>query len=240
MPRFAVKPLVTLTRAQTKAFAERAMTKSGGIAESARKELSTFKLPESKTVVQGVLRHKSPHLGMSKEVPYPIEKARKMYRENPEAFSPGRTSHTARGIRLSEPGETEAIIGPEIPRFGRRLVSEEIKTVPVDTPKAYREHLVTTPIAEIQTNDAHAERLWHIITKGAGGRSIGGKMWETYRRGCKQKSKYANAHDYFKSCFIRWKEDPKSLARNKQDREARLLNEIWNAYGKDLPEGMVK
>ena len=248
MPRVPIKPLITLTKAQVRAFAERAMTKSGGIAEGAQREFSQFKLPSSMTrkTTQGVLTTKHPEKGMSTTAGYPIEQARSMFRETPEAFTAGKGGPKGRRLRLSNPGETEGVIGPDIPRFGRRLVGEEVKTVPVDTARAQKDHLVSTSAAEITTDEAHAERLWAILTQPteSGGnyssRTTGAKIWNNFWKSSKQAHKYSNSEDYFKSCFVRWKENPASLTKNAQGREKRLLNELWNAYGSDIPEGSVK
>lgn len=226
MPKFNVRPLIKLSKQQYKVLAERVIQKEGEISRGAVDEIMQYAPPAEKTM--GNLTTKSTERGMETFERLPIAEARAKYYSNPDLFTPGRAGPPARVVRPSVPGEPAEI--------GRGVSYELEKTATVDTPKARIDHLMTTPIAEITSDSAHADRLWAML---GGGRSVGGKLWERYRASSRQKASIDTAKDYFNSCFVRWKAQPKDFAK-KHPREAKILNRIWDEYAVGMPDGSVK
>jgi len=227
MPRVPVKPLIKLSKKQLAAVFERELDRSGG--KLTQEGISNIrKFEPLVTRETGALTTKSAEKGMSTVERLPIEDARKKFYKNPEMYTPHKGGPPALEIRPSVPGEEAEV--------GRHLSYERVRNLPVDTAKARREHLMSTPVSEIVSNDAHAERIWGMI---GGGRSVGGKLWERFRQSSRLSSKINNSKDYFKSSFIRWKEQPKSFRKN-FPREAAILDEVWSKYSAPNVEGAVE
>lgn len=227
MPRVPLEPLIKLTKAQLKALAERSVVKKGVVSAEARDAFSGV-APLAERVTGTLTPKATESLGMKPFERLPIAEARQKYYSNPEMYTPGRAGPPARELRPSIPGEEAEV--------GAGLAFENVRTVGVDTPKARAEHLMTTPYAEIQTNEAHAERIWAMM---GGRRTMFGKMWERLRASSRQNSTIDTADGYFKSSFIRWMDDPKKFSKA-YPRESKLLRETWKEYSSDMSEGGVK
>jgi len=226
MPKINLEPLIKLSKEQMKVMFERLITKEGTPSRSAVEEIMKYAPPEEKTV--GTLFSPGVKKGMGVTEKLPIDQARQKYFANPEQFTPGQGAPSAKVLRQAVPGEPAEI--------GGGMSYERVKQMPVNTPKAQAEHLMTTPVAEIMGNEAHASRIWAIT---GGGRSVSGHMWEQLRKSSRQSAHIDDAKDYFKSSFIRWRENPAHFKKN-YPREDKLLNETWEKYGIDLPEGVAR
>lgn len=247
MPKVPIRPLLRWTKPQLKAWAERNLEKySGKIAQGAERELfeSGAQPPVAKEI--GKLSLRNVEKGFEQGEFMPINRARDVFYEDKlksiqqkvvPQYSAGKAGPVAQRLRLSEPGDPpESIIGPDIPRFGRRLAYEAEKPVQVDTQKAFADYLMTVPGAEIIVNDFHALRIWNMI---GGHKSAGGLKFQSFLRKSRHRQHYENTQDYFTKQFLSWKKTPKQFKKNHEE-EADFFEKIWEIYSAGMKEGRIK
>jgi|GEM_PF-4769675 len=223
--KFFPKPKLKPSKGQLKALVERSGTIKGVIPPEAAlipglpEEIFKFKPPVTREVGELTTRHPEPGMGISTKLPY--EEAQRVFFSDPERYIPGAGAPPAKILRRAIPGEAAEI--------GGGLAYERQVQRPVATEAGYKQFLKFSHATEIQNNDAQADRLWGLI---GGGRSIGGKQWESFRRVRERDGKQVpeTGHQFFKACFVDWRDKPKLFKKNFK-KEATLLEKIWDVHG---------
>lgn len=259
MGRVPLIKIATITKAQISEAMKRHGLKEGEISLGLVRELSDNYAPQSikkmggltiKAEVvgpkMGMYGVQPVEKGMERGMTLPIEEAQLRYLENPEMFTPGRAGPMIKNVRPAIPGEAAEI--------GSGLAYEGLKPTFVASKAAERNKLVSTPLAEISGDENHAKWIWTMMTtdpatgKYLGEKSAAAHVWDNFRKsknirssektiqGKRKKSVpvYANAQDYFISCFIKWRQQPAQFAKN-FTRESKMLPKIWKIYGTDIP-----
>ena len=257
MPKLPIASTVRLTKSQLAEALRRAVVKEGIAEESgaAAKIISRFREPTS--IMRMEMGQYTPEVmkeygtlvkdpmekgfkGMRPIERYPIGEARKRFYDERvaaqiqgrvEEYTPGQAVPTP--IKVMRPAalEDEADIGMGV-------AYEMQKDIQVDTPEAFGEYLKTSPLIEYLHDGKQANRLWAIMKGESQGDFTAQRLWNYLRRGSPQKRHYKSSFDYFKSCFVNWRQYPKSFAK-KHPKEAKLLNLIMEEYGEGIPEGAI-
>ena len=254
MPKLPIAPVVRLTRKQLAEALRRTAIKEGITEEAgaATKVISRFRDPTS--VMRKEMGQYTPEAlkeyGTLMRVPseegvrgmrpierYPIEKARKKFydervaaqmQNRVEMYTPGKAVPTP--IKVMRPAALE-----DESNIGMGVAYELQKDIQVDTPEAFGEYLKTSPMVEYLHDGQQANRLWMIMKGESQGDFTAQRLWNFLRRGSPQKRHYKSSFEYFKSCFVNWRQYPKKFTKN-HPKEAKLLRLIMEEYGEGIPE----
>lgn len=236
MPRFPIRPIITTTKAQGKAFLRR-LAKSEGVLTKENfnpRTLSDVVFSKTPSSVErtGTFTIPSEEKGMERTLEFPIDIARAAYEKSKAASTtpliPGKSAPAVKYLKRALPGETSDVGAYRY---------QGIQRMDVATEAGKTDYLALSRYAERLRDDEHADVIWRKVIKG--GTSAGGVKWRSLRDKSKQAKYYETAGDYFKSMFIKWKETPKQFTKN-HPVEADLLLKTWDLYIRDIPEGLVK
>jgi len=249
MSRISLKPLVKLTKEQWEALIKRTMEKQTGkgIEKQAAENIMGFFEPPVERRIGALHRNipieAEPGVPSGETIPsivrLPIEEARAKYFANPELYTPGTGAPEVRRLRMVPPGSPEELargvayerikqepIVPSRIAQTRSTISKTLESEAV-TPEAVK--LAESVNLQLQAALV-ADQLWRDM---GGGRSMGAKVWEMYRKSSRQAPHIHSARDYFVSSFVRWRNDPAKFERA-YPREAKVLKQLWSEFEQSL------
>jgi hypothetical protein len=246
MPRFPIKPLITLTKEQWRELLKRVFEKEAKLTPRAAREImSTFE-PQAEREMGSLIKRRALGGGEFEEAieRLPIGEARAKYFADPGEYIPGRAEPSAK-VLTQPKGTGEMDLPPE--DLAQRIGYERLKFKPIipsgtqqaagvirgeasaaEPGRGIQAGGEVPPVSEIVQTALIADTLWKDI---GGLRSVDGKWWQQLLESSRGaiKKHYTTGRDYFISSYYNWKKDPNKFRQN-FPRETKLLEKAEKKF----------